>query len=88
MPVRIDEPRQHHTPVHVGPPVELVRPLVMFLQQLGDLARRRHQQPGEVDHLAVVIERDAVDVVDQRVGKRGGREKDDGKGGDGSPDTR
>src|SRR3546814_10055462 len=64
--MRIDEPLQHHLAVHIGAPVELFRALVLATKQLGDAPVGRHQQAGEVDDVAIFVERDAVAVVDQR----------------------
>src|SRR3546814_9145297 len=53
VPMRIDEPRQHHLAVHIGAPVELFRALVLATKQLGDAPVGRHQQAGEVDDVAI-----------------------------------
>src|SRR3546814_17259821 len=48
--------------------------LVLAAQQRLDLALGVDDQPGEADQLAVLVEGDAVDIVDPRIGVRGAGE--------------
>ena len=73
MAMRIDEPGQHHPPLHVRAPVEFVRPLFLRRQQPRDMPVQRHQQAGETDDAPVLVQRDAIDIVDQRIRQRGQR---------------
>nr|ADO19100.1 brefeldin A esterase [Nostoc flagelliforme str. Sunitezuoqi] len=78
--MRVDHAGHEHAPLHVRAPVELLGPLVALAQQLRHLAVQRHQQAAEAHHPARLVERDAVDVVDQRVGESGAGEEGEGGG--------
>src|SRR3546814_3107329 len=55
--------------------------LVLAVEQLLHLAVGADDEAGEAHELAVLVERDAVDVIDERVGVRGGCEEEGCDGG-------
>jgi hypothetical protein len=82
MAMPIDESRQQCLALHVRAPVELFGPFVAALEQFGDFAVGRHQQPGELNRLAVLVHRHAVDVIDQGIGESRGCQREQGHGGE------
>ncbi|MCY1173664.1 hypothetical protein D9M73_138310 [compost metagenome] len=75
MAVRVDETGQQDLAMFVGAPVQFDRALLIIGEQLHHLAIGRNQNAGKAHHLAILVERDAVDIVDQRVGKRRRRQR-------------
>ena len=61
----------------VGPPVLVGRGLFALPDEPPDLAVRGDGQPGETDNLSLVVERNAVDVVDKAVRESGGAEHEE-----------
>ena len=76
MTVRVDQPGNEGLALAILFEVGAFGALVLAVEQLLDLAFAIDDEPGEADELAVLVERDAVDVVDQRVGVRGGGESE------------
>src|SRR3546814_3752257 len=74
MAVRVDQSGDEGLALAILFEVGAFGALVLAVEQLLDLAFAIDDEPGEADELAVLVERDAVDVVDQRVGVRGGGE--------------
>ena len=68
MAVRINQARQQGCAAPIEAEIELLGKPVFLGQQLGDFAIRAHQHRVEPDDLAVLIKRDAVDILDQSVG--------------------
>ena len=86
MAVRIDEAGQQRPPLPVEPIVEgfgrgLLVLLLLFgvaqrlvgADQADNLAIGADDHAGEADDLSLAVEREAVDVLDERVRERGGR---------------
>ncbi len=73
MAVRIDDARHQSSAFAVELVVELFGALVAALEQGLHLAVVVDDQPGKVDHLALGVERHAVDVFDQPIGERRSR---------------
>ena len=83
MPMRVDQPGDQGAALAVLFEIRAFGALVLAVEQLLDLAILVDDQPGEADELAVLVERDAVDIVDERVGVRGGGEGEgEGEGGE------
>ncbi len=80
MAVRVDQPGNQRAALAVFLEIGAFRALVLAVEQLLDLALRVDDEPGEADELAVLVERDAVDIVDERIGVRGGGESDRQRG--------
>ena len=78
MTMRVDQPGDQGFALAVLLEIGAFGALVLAVEQLLDLALRVDDQPGEADELAVLVERDAVDIVDQRVGVGGGGESESG----------
>ena len=68
MAVRVDEPGDERATLPVKLEVEIVGALVGRVEQFRDLAVLIDQQAGEVANVVLVVERIAVDVVDQPAG--------------------
>ena len=70
MAMRVDQPGQHRLPVRVDHRRGL-GPRIAGMQHAHDLAAIVDQHAGEMLHLSVGIDLDAVGMVDQRVGRAG-----------------
>ena len=68
MAVGINQAGQQGCAASIEAEIELLGKSVFLGQQLGDFAIRAHQHCVEPDDLAVLIKRDAVDILDQSVG--------------------
>ena len=75
MSMRVDQPGQQRAALAVDAEVDPFGPRIAKAKQLNDLAIAADDQPGEMLQLARAVDLKPVDVVDQRVGKRAGREK-------------
>ena len=80
MAVRVDQPGDQRAAPAVFLEIGAFGALVLAVEELLDLALAVDDEPGEADELAVLVERDAVDIVDERVGVRRGCEKEGGEG--------
>src|SRR3546814_16321323 len=81
MAVRVDQPGDERLALAVLLEIGAFGALVLAVEQLLHLAVGADDEAGEAHELAVLVERDAVDVIDERVGVRGGCEEEGCDGG-------
>jgi len=68
MAVRIEKSWNQRLALAVKLKIHIARPLVPTVEQLFDLAVVVNQHRGKADHLAIAIQRHAVNIFDQAVG--------------------
>ena len=74
MAMRVDQAGNERAALSVFLEIGAFGALVLAVEQLFHLALRVDHEAGEADELAILVERDAVDIVDERIGVRGGGE--------------
>ena len=78
MPVRIDKPGQHRQSTTIMAEIKLLWGLFLTGQKLADLALFIDEDGRKTDNLAILVERDAIDILDKSVGNGRGSECGEG----------
>jgi hypothetical protein len=80
MPVRVDHARDQRPALAVFLEIGAFGALVLAVEELLHLAVGADHHAGEAHDLAVLVERDAVDIVDERIGLRRRSEQEGDEG--------